>query len=101
MPHPKRASDYLTLGDALLRRGWVCLAASAYARAVDVTLGESLLARARDEVRSVPQAALATLRRVEELVGPSREGRALLAQAYGALGHPELAASFAAAAQSD
>lgn len=96
---PKRASDYLTLGDTLLRRGWICLAAQAYARAVDVTLGERLLVRARDEVRDAPRAALATLRRVESLVGVSREGRALLAEAYAELGHAELAASFAAAAR--
>ncbi|RMG17689.1 MAG: hypothetical protein D6731_03585 [Planctomycetota bacterium] len=99
MQTPSPAGDDLRLGDKLLARGWPCLAAKAYARAADRLIAEGLLRRARAEVEREPRRALDTLRRVEALAGPCAEGLRLLAEAYRALGQPEVARRFARAAE--
>lgn len=90
----QNADQYRELGDRLLKRGNPCLAAQAYCRAADALIASALLSRVRSEVRFAPLQALVTLARIEQLVGASAEGRALLAQAYEALGSHEIASRF-------
>lgn len=92
----RRPEEYLKLGDRLLRRGKVGVAASCYARCADAWMAQTFLDRARELVQSEPVQALRALAQVERLVGPTGEARRLSASAYERLGQPEIARRFLA-----
>ena len=91
---PRDPKDYLELGDRLRQRGNRCLAARAYSLYADACLGAPLLARARALATTAPLEALAALTRVESLLGPTADARAVAARAYESLGELEIAAAF-------
>ncbi|RMG16402.1 MAG: hypothetical protein D6731_06230 [Planctomycetota bacterium] len=93
-----RTERYLEVGDRLVAAGKFKRAAEVYSRYADACQAQTLLHRARRTVESDPHSALRDLAIVERLVGPSGEGRRLVAEAYSRLGHPEIAARFFAAA---
>ena len=92
-----RTERYLTVGDKLLERGKVKTAVAVYSRYADACKAETYMCKARENVGSDPVTALNALAQAEKLLGPTGEGRRLLAQAYETLGQHEIAERFLSA----
>lgn len=99
VPLSERANRAIRAGERAQARGDVAVAVQAYARAAGLLAAAVLVKRAEPFAAVRPLRALSLLRDAERRGGPAAAAWPVAARAYRALGEPQVASAFEAAAE--